>query len=156
MSVAMTLQDHLDSNDFDYELIEHLPKSSNIKSALNPKVTNDKVAKTILLGDDDSYLLAVIPASHRLDIDRLNSAMARALVIMNDNELEATFSDCDRKSIPPTGELYGVETIVDPALLNKDEIFFESGDQKQMVHMTGDNFRRLLEDAHVHTVSHHL
>lgn len=156
MSVAMTLQDHLDSNDFDYELIEHLPKTSNIKTTLNPKVTNDKVAKTILLGDDDSYLLAVIPASHRLDVDRLNSAMARALVIMNDNELEATFHDCDRRSIPPTGELYGIETIIDPAILNKDEIFFESGDRQKMVHMSGDNFRRLLTDAHVHTVSHHL
>ena len=156
MSVAMTLKDYLDNNDFSYKLIEHLPASSSIKTEKNQQVTNDKVAKPILLGDDDSYLLAVIPASHRLDIDRLNQIMARGLVIMSRQEQEIAFNDCESGFIPPTGELYGVDTIVDPALLDKDDIYFESGDHNQMVHMSGDDFRRLLEHADKHTISHHL
>lgn len=152
----MTLKDYLDNNDFSYKLIEHLPASSSIKTEKNQQVTNDKVAKPILLGDDDSYLLAVIPASHRLDIDRLNQIMARGLVIMSRQEQEIAFNDCESGFIPPTGELYGVDTIVDPALLDKDDIYFESGDHNQMVHMSGDDFRRLLEHADKHTISHHL
>lgn len=156
MGVAMTLKEYLDMNDFEYEVIEHLPATSSMRSAEEAHVTGDKVAKPILLGDDDSYLLAVIPASHRLDIDRLNQLMARGLVIMNENELDVTFMDCERGAIPPTGDLYGVDTIIDPALLEKEDVYFESGDHKQMIHMSGEDFRRLLENAQKHTVSHHL
>lgn len=156
MGVAMTLKEYLDMNDFDYEVIEHLPSKSSLKSAEEAHVSGDKVAKPILLGDDDSYLLAVIPATHRLDIDRLNQLMARGLVIMNQNELDSTFTDCERGAIPPTGELYGVDTIIDPALLAKEDVYFESGDHKQMIHMSGEDFRRLVDHAQKHTVSHHL
>lgn len=156
MAVAARLQDYLDNNDFTYQLVEHLPASSSIKISKDQSITNDKVAKPILLGDDDSYLLAVIPASHRLDIDRLNQLMARSLVIMNQQEQEIAFSDCERGFIPPTGELYGVDTIIDPALLDKEDIYFESGDHNQMVHMSGEDFRRLVDDAQKHTISHHL
>ena len=156
MSVAMTLKNYLDSNDFEYKIIEHLPTSSSIKTTDDTQVTNDKVAKPILLGDDDSYLLAVIPATHRLDIDRLNQVMARGLVIMNQNELDSTFTDCERGAIPPTGELYGIDTIIDPALLSKEDVYFESGDHRKMIHMSGEDFRRLVDHAQKHTVSHHL
>ncbi len=156
MSVAVTLQDHLDSNEFEYDLVDHLPKKLNQKDPETGVITGDRVAKPVLLGDDDSYLLAVLPASHRLDLDRLNSAMARSLLIMNQNELEATFHDCARDAIPPTGDLYGVDTIVDPSLFHKEEVFFESGDIKKMVRMSGDEFKRLMQDAEVHTISHHL
>ena len=156
MGVAMTLKEYLDMNDFSYEVIEHLPATSSMRSAQEAHVPGDRVAKPILLGDDDSYLLAVIPASHRLDIDRLNQVMARGLVIMNRNELEATFVDCESSAIPPTGELYGVDTIIDPALLEKDDVYFESGDHTQMIHMSGEDFRRLVDHAQKHIVSHHL
>ena len=156
MSVAMTLKEYLDINEFQYEIIEHLPSTSSMRSAEEAHVPGDQVAKPILLGDDDSYLLAVIPASHRLDIDRLNQHMARGLVIMNQNELDSTFMDCESGAIPPTGELYGIDTIIDPALLSKEDVYFESGDHTQMIHMKGDDFRRLLDHAQKHTVSHHL
>jgi len=156
MSVAPTLQEYLDSNDLEYEVVEHLPKKLNQVNPETGVITGDRVAKPVLLGDDDSYLLAVLPYSHRLDIDRLNQAMARSLVIMNQNELEATFTDCDRNAVPPTGHLYGVDTLVDPSLFHKEEVFFESGDTKLMIRMTGVEFKKLLAQAHVHTISHHL
>lgn len=156
MGVAPTLQEYLDSNDLAYEVVDHLPKKLNQVNPQDGVITGDRVAKPVLLGDDDSYLLAVLPYSHRLDIDRLNQAMARSLVIMNQNELEATFHDCDRGAIPPTGNLYGVDTLVDPKLFDKDEVFLESGDKDLMIRMSGDEFRRLMQEAHVHTISHHL
>ncbi len=156
MTVAPTLQEYLDYNELEYEVVDHLPKKLKQVNPENGVITGDRVAKPVLLGDDDSYLLAVLPYSHRLDIDRLNQAMARSLVIMNQNELDATFTDCDRGAIPPTGELYGVDTLADPALFDKDEVFFESGDAKLMIRMTGSEFRKLLKDAHVHKISHHL
>ena len=156
MGVAPTLQEYLDANDLEYEVVDHLPKKLNQVSPQKDVITGDKVAKPVLLGDDDSYLLAVLPYSHRLDIDRLNSAMARSLVIMNQNELEATFYECDRGAIPPTGNLYGVDTLVDPALFDKDEVFIESGDKDLMIRMSGDEFRKLMQEAHIHKISHHL
>ena len=156
MGVAMTLKEYLDTNEFEYEVIDHFPFPNSRNFTEDEKKLNNKIAKPLLLGHEDSYLLAVIPASHRLDIDRLNQAMARGLTVMNSNELDETFRDCERDSIPPCGDLYGVDTIVDPALFDEEDVYFEAGDHEIMIHMTGLDFRRLLQDAQKHKVSHHL
>jgi len=78
------------------------------------------------------------------------------MIIMDQHELDFTFSDCEHGAIPPTGELYGVDTLIDPALLQKEDVYFESGDHEHMIHMSGEDFRRLVNNAQKHTVSHHL
>lgn len=155
MAIATTLREYLESRNINFELVEHPHTDSAMRAAEAAHVPGDKVAKPVLLGDDHSYLLAVIPATHRLDLDRLNQVMARSLEMLPEDEIETTFSDCERGAIPAIGEPYGVDVVVDPSLVHQPDVYFESGDHEHLVHVDGEVFRALLEHAPRAQVSHH-
>lgn len=156
MGVAMTVQEYLESRAILFEVIEHSHTDSAMRAAQAAHIPGDQMAKPVLLGDDSSYLLAVVPATHRLDLDRLNQLTARSLVIMNEDEMEVAFSDCDRGALPAIGEPYGIDTVVDTALLKAEDVYFEFGDHEHLIHLKGDEFRKLTEDVRHAQVSHHL
>ncbi len=156
MAVAATIQAYLESHDVQYQVIEH-PRTDNVKqAAVVAHIPPEQLARPVLLGDDVNYLLAVIPANHRLDLDRLNQVMARSLEMVDGEELELTFGDCEKGAIPPIGEAYGVDTVLDASLSHQASIYFEAGDHQHLVHMPGDDFRRLMEHVPRVQVSHHL
>ncbi len=156
MGVATTLQDFLESRGIAYDVVEHAHTDSAVRAAKAAHLPGDQVAKPVLLGDEHSYLLAVIPASHRLELDRLNQVMARSLEILPEDEVEATFVDCERGAIPAVGEPYGIDVVVDPALIHQSDVYFESGDHEHLIHMLGEDFRGLMEHVPRVHVSHHL
>jgi Ala-tRNA(Pro) deacylase len=156
MGIATTLQEFLESRGIAYEVVEHPHTNSALRAAEAAHVPGDRVAKPVLLGDDDSYLLAVIPSTHRLDVDRLNQALARSLEMLPEEEIEATFSDCERGAIPALGEPYGVDVVLDPALVHQPDVYFESGDHEHLIRLAGDDFRGLMAHALRAQVSHHL
>jgi Ala-tRNA(Pro) deacylase len=156
MGVAMTIQEYLESRAIHFDVIEHSHTDSAMRAAQAAHIPGDQMAKPVLLGDDSSYLLAVVPATHRLDLDRLNQLTARSLVIMNEDEMEIAFSDCDRGALPAIGEPYGIDTVVDIALLKAEDVYFEFGDHEHLIHLKGEEFRKLTEDIRHAQVSHHL
>ncbi|MCB1784849.1 MAG: YbaK/EbsC family protein [Chromatiaceae bacterium] len=156
MAIATTLQEFLESRGVAYDIVEHPHTDSAMRAAESAHVPGDQVAKPVLLGDDHSYLLAVIPATHRLELDRLNQMLARSLEMLPEDEIEATFSDCERGAIPAIGEAYGVDVVIDPSLMHQPDVYFESGDHEHLVHMDGEVFRQLMEHAPRAHVSHHL
>jgi Ala-tRNA(Pro) deacylase len=156
MHIAATLRDYLEGRGVEFEVVEHPHADSAKQAALAAHVPGEQMAKPVLLGDDDSYLLAVIPATHRLELGRLNQVMARSLEVLPESEVAATFSDCERGAIPAIGEPYGVDVLVDPDLMHQPDVYFESGDHKHLVHLNGEVFRQLMGNAPRAHVSHHL
>lgn len=156
MAVATTLEEYLQSRKIAYDVVEHPHTNTAMRAAEAAHVPGDQVAKPVLLGDDHSYLLAVIPATHRLELDRLNQMLARSLEMLPEDEIEATFSDCECGAIPAIGEPYGVDVVLDPALTHQPDVYFESGDHEHLIHMRGEVFRDLMEHVPRTQVSHHL
>ncbi len=156
MGVATTLQDFLESRNVAFDVVEHSHTASSMRSAEAAHISGNQLAKPILLGDENSYLMAVIPATHRLELDRLNQVTARSLEMVDEDELESTFSDCERGAVPVIGEAYGIDTVVDTSLTHQPEIYFESGDHEHLIHMSGDQFRTLMDNVLHVQVSHHL
>jgi len=156
MTVATTLQDYLESRGIAYDIVEHPHTDSALRAAEAAHVPGDQVAKPVLLGDEHSYLLAVIPATHQLELERLNHMLARSLELLNEDQIEETFSDCERGAIPAVGQPYGVDVVVDPALVHQSEVYFESGDHEHLIHVHGEVFRGLMAHVARAQVSHYL
>ena len=49
--------------------------------------------------------------------------------------------------MPPLGPLYGIETYLDEALTTPEPVYFEAGDHRFLVRVSGEDFQRLLPDA---------
>jgi len=154
MSMAMTLREYLCSLRFGYDTIKHPHSNSSLQTANVAHVSSDLVAKPLLFGDENSYVLVVIRASHRIDNRKLNQQTGRHLEMVSEEELESAFIDCERGAIPATGEAYGIDTLVDERLLTEDDVYFESGDHEMLIHMHGEQYRELMKNAVRVSVSH--
>jgi Ala-tRNA(Pro) deacylase len=53
------------------------------------------------------------------------------------------FPDCQIGSEPPFGHLYGIAVVMDPCLLDGDQVYFQAGNHREVVSMGRDEFRLL-------------
>ena len=77
-----------------------------------------------------------------------------SLRFMSEEELSAVFFDCEEGAVPPVGPDYRVPTVVDKALMTKDDIYFEAGDHEELVHVDRTGFRKLLRGVEFLDFSH--
>ena len=147
MGIAMTLKDYLAQSDFSFEVIPHAKSHNSIQSAKLANVPADCVAKSVILEDDDGYLMAIVPCSHHVKLGALSRELHRKLRLASELELYDLFKDCELGAIPPLGSVYGIQTVVDEALMEKPEVYFEAGDHEELIHVDGQAFRAMMAGA---------
>jgi Ala-tRNA(Pro) deacylase len=97
-----------------------------------------QVAKTVLLRADHGYryIVAVLPATHRIDFAHLSEFLGGASVdLATEHEIAQRCPDCELGVLPPFGSHYNAETIVDESLTNDDCISFESDSHTEVIRM---------------------
>ena len=156
MAIAITLKDYLENSGAQYDVVPHTYTTSSMSTAEAAHIPGDKLVKSVLLEDENGYVLAVIPATHHLELGRISRQLNRRLGLPTEDELGSTFTDCDLGAIPPIGNAYGVEVIMDECLKDCNEVYFEAGDHIELVHMESDAFMALMQNANVNQISHHL
>jgi len=156
MGMAITLREYLDSAGVDYELVEHTYSSTSMQAAQAAHVPGDRLAKSVLLEDEYGYVLAVIPATHRLELGDVHRRLNRMVGLATERELADVFADCEEGAVPPLGRPYGVEVIIDESLAWQPDVYFEAGDHTDLVHLSGEAFQDLLADAEQGQFSRHL
>ena len=147
MTIAARVSDYLAEQDVDYEIIDHPHSATSMETAQLAHVPGDCIAKSVVLGDDRGYLLAVLPASCRVDLGELHRQTNRNLGLVTEYELDALFDDCEPGAVPPFGNVYDIDTIVDENLVEQSDIYFEAGDHERLIHVSAETFDSLLGDA---------
>ncbi len=147
MGIAMTLQEYLDWEDLEYDLIRHPYTRSSLYTAQKAHIPGNQLAKSVVVGDEYGYLLAVIPATNHVEFTWLNQQLNRKFTLASEEELTYMFDDCVEGAIPPLGDAYGYEVIVDNALTALPDIYFEAGSHTDVVHVSGESFRSLMSNA---------
>jgi Ala-tRNA(Pro) deacylase len=61
-----------------------------------------------------------------------------------EDELRALYRDCDLGAVPALSNAYGLEVIWDDQLRSVPDIYIEAGDHEHLVHLSGEEFNRLL------------
>ncbi|MEJ2404881.1 MAG: YbaK/EbsC family protein [Candidatus Thiodiazotropha sp.] len=156
MGIAITLKEYLHNHHSRFEVIEHRRTDSALRTAEAAHVPGDQMVKSVLFGDDESYLLAVIPATHNVRLRDLAEITGRHLSFISETELGQAFADCEIGALPPVGSPYGIETLVDARLFQQQDLYFESGDHCTLLHMSGADFKDLEEESQIGVFSHHL
>lgn len=122
----MTIREYLRNCGVPFSVVLHAPAPSASRVAQTVHLSGQKVAKAVLLRSGADYLLAVLPATHRVSLGRLAEVLGQAdLRLASEDELDRIFPDCEHGSLPPFGRLYGLPTIVDSSLSASGEIFIE-------------------------------
>ncbi len=121
----MSIVDYLHSRHVRFETLLHPPASAATKLARSVHVPGRGVAKTVLVKAGENYYLAVLPATSRIDLERLGQILGvptSSVSLADEDELGRFFGDCEPGVIPPFGRLYGLTTLVDTSLSGSAEI----------------------------------
>lgn len=103
MTITSTLQSYLRKNGVEPQTVRHEKTLSASRTAQASHVSGDCVAKGVLMKDAEGYLLAVIPASHHIEMESLSRLTGRQLQLADENEVANAFPDCALGAVPPMG-----------------------------------------------------
>ncbi len=152
MPVSLNLRNYLRDCGTSYDEIPHSRTFAMTMAAQAAHVSGNQIAKGVMVQAGDDYLLAVLPASRHVDINRLAHSLGCEVRLLQEAEAAMNFPDCEFGAIPPLGAAYGLPTIVDDHILARDmpddeDIYFEGGDHRTLVVIDAADWRRMVCEA---------
>ena len=137
----------LETEGVSHEVVEHRPTFSAAAEARASGAEPREAAKTLALRDHDAYRMAVIPATHRLDLARVRELLGASthLRLATEVELEKDFPMFDVGAMPPLGPMMPMPEIIDVHLLYHERIVCAGGDHRHAVRMDPRDLLRVCE-----------
>lgn len=154
MHMADTLVRSLRRAHCQFDLVEHEHSATSLESARKAGIPVSRMAKSVILDDRRGhYLMAVLPANRQLDLSKVRKG-PRRWQLSGEQSLATLFKDCERGAVPALGEVYGLDMLIDSALVRQQDIYLEAGDHESLVHMPVDEFFKLAPNAEVCELCH--
>jgi len=135
---------YLSEEGIEYISDEHAPAYTAQEVAAREHVSGDMLAKPVIVYDGGEYVMCVLPASYRLNLDKASKTLkAMDLRLASEAEMGEIFDDCELGAEPPFGNLYRMDTIVDTHLTEDEEIVFQAGSHRRSVRMRFADYQTL-------------
>jgi Ala-tRNA(Pro) deacylase len=133
-----------------FETLLHPPAFTAQNRAKFLHLPGRQVAKSVLLHGPDGYLLAVLPATHHVDTERLVDALGGPVRLATDEEITEVFHDCEWGVVPPFGKIYGLPVVLDESLLPEAWIVFEGNSHVEALRLHCRDFEYLEKPRRFH------
>ena len=155
MAIAGSVERYLIQHQVPYDVMMHHHTRTSRATAHAAHIPGERLAKGVLVADDAGRpAMAVLPASHHLQLTALERLSGRRLRLMQKDKVEGFFNDCSAGAVPALGAAYGLETWLDDSLLQAPEIYFEAGDHELLLRVSRDCYLALLNPVHRAIFSH--
>ncbi|MHC4561559.1 MAG: aminoacyl-tRNA deacylase [Planctomycetota bacterium] len=142
----MRIEKFLKNAGASFEKHRHAKAFTAQELAAEEHISGHKVAKSVAITADNRRLLCVLPASCKVDLNRLAEMLdASECHIADEAELEQLFPDVKVGAEPPFGNLYGLPTVVDERLTHCEMITFSAGTYRKSIRMPYREYARLAE-----------
>ena len=139
----MAIAEFLMEQRVEFEPVPHPPAFTANKRAKYLRVSGSYVAKAVLLYGSEGFLLAILPATHRIDVAQLGEALGGPVRLATEREIVWIFRDCEWGVVPPFGTLYGLPSVLDDSLSPDALLVLEAHTHVQAVRLRCRDFERL-------------
>jgi Ala-tRNA(Pro) deacylase len=146
MAVTERLKQYLDDHKVKYIIISHSPAFTAQEVAASMHVRGKELAKTVMVKVDDKCVMAVLPAHHKINLEKFKEVTAGSDVrLATEAEFKDQFPDCETGAMPIFGNLYGVSVYVAQPLTQDEEIVFNAGSHTDAIRMKYADFVDLVK-----------
>ena len=145
MLMPERLEAHLAQNHIAHRLVVHGPAHSAQVAASFMHIPGKEVAKSVALCASGRPLLAILPASYHINLEKLSAAVGDKVQLMEEQKCNELFPDCEPGAIAPFGELYNVPVYMDQTLAEDPEIVFSAGSACESVRLGNVDFVHLVK-----------
>jgi Ala-tRNA(Pro) deacylase len=153
MLMPARLKSILDRQHISYSAKHHAPAYGAQYAASAMHVCGKEVAKTVVLRaetgtiarDGEDLLLAVLPASFRINLEKLSRIVRASVTLVDEDECNTLFPDCEGGVFLAFGELYDLPVYLDEALAADPCIILSAGVRSESVRLSSEDFVRLVK-----------
>lgn len=146
MAILKRLEDFLKKNGINYKTVTHPEAYTAQEIAAAMHVHGSELAKPVMVRADGKFVMAVMPASWRVDFRKLKEAIKENnLRLATEEEFKGLFPDCEPGAEPPFGNLYNIDTVVDKTLAEDEFIYFNAGNHYEAVEMSYKDYSNLVK-----------
>jgi Ala-tRNA(Pro) deacylase len=139
------LKEFLDQNNIKYQVITHSTAFTAQEIAESAHIPGKELAKVVMVSIDGNIAMAVLPASHFVDLKRIKEMTGgRYVELTPENEYIRLFDDCEPGAMAPFGNLYNLKVYVSTSLSEDPYIVFNAGTHRELVRLSYKDFANLV------------
>lgn len=140
------LKKFLNDNEIRFVCVSHSPAFTAQEIAASAHIPGQELAKTVMVELDGALAMAVLPASHQVDMAALQElAGAQKIDLASEEQFASLFPGCEPGAMPPFGNLYDIPVYAAEALAEDEEITFNAGSHTELVRLAFEDFTRLVK-----------
>jgi prolyl-tRNA editing enzyme YbaK/EbsC (Cys-tRNA(Pro) deacylase) len=140
MPIPAKTKKYLDKNLAKYEEIAHKTVYTAYDAAQTLRRELKDIAKSLLIATDKAYVIVVIPAHMRLDLEKLKKSLGVKKVSIPNEKLMVKVFKVKPGAITAFGGLHKVEVWVDKSLLKTKDVILSAGNFTDSVRMKAKDF----------------
>ena len=145
MATATWIREELDRQGVAYQELHHPEAYTAQEVAQHEHVSGHRVAKVVCVMADGRPIELVLPASRRVDLDRLRDILRASEVrLASEKEMERCFTDCEVGAVPALRHWNGVDVVMDGHLCRGGDIFILGGTHRDAFRMRFDDWFRMV------------
>ncbi|HHE08046.1 MAG TPA: YbaK/EbsC family protein [Chlorobaculum parvum] len=140
-----TLREFLDNHHIKYFVFSHSPAYTAQDIAESAHVPGKEMVKTVMVSIGDEMAMALLPASRKLDFDKLRALCGvEEVALVEETEFGDLFPESEIGAMPPFGNLYGMKVYADEELDDDFDIAFNAGAHTELLRMAWSDYKRLV------------
>lgn len=150
--VTTTITELLEKEGFWFETFEHEPvRTSEEAAKIRDGYSLHQGAKAIIVrikitNSDKKFVMLVVPGDLRFNNDKVKQIFnAKDIRFATEEEVTNITNGVQPGGVPPFGNLFGIEVIIDPLLLENEKIIFNAGDRRFSIGMKSTDYKFLVD-----------
>ncbi len=154
MAMSARLRDYLETQHVPYQVIQHRYAETARECAESAHIPLSRMAKGVVLKDDEGFMMAVIPSDKSVDLNAVNMRTNRLLTTATQKDVNLIFRDCSRGAVPAIGQAYNLRVIWDDSITEQPDCYLEAGDHEELLYLSAKDFQLLMHDRDHGHISH--
>lgn len=147
---AGRLKHYLDGHNIQYETITHPIAFSTLQLCEVCHIPSKDMAKSVICKTKDKLFMVVMRAHDQVDLGALSEHMHTDVSLATEAEFSNEFPDCELGAMPPFGNLYDMDVLVDDRLKHDETIAFNAGNHSELVKIKYKDFEKLVHPTPIH------
>ena len=142
----------LNQNNCWFETFEHEPvRTSEEASRTRPGYTLHQGAKAMVVRvkrseSDKRFVMLVFPADLRFENPKVKALFgAKDIRFASEQEVSELTGGVQPGAVPPFGNLFDLEVVVDPTLFENEKIVFNAGDRCFSLAMKSEDYKKIVK-----------
>lgn len=154
MAIPASVKKCLEEQSVNYDLAAAGLTLDEVQPTSEVVIHPSQKAKLIILQDSIGLMQVLIPADSLLDLSHLCELLGRNLQAINDDELSKLLKPLSCQNLPGVPQLTGLDTVVEQSLLEKDQLYVDSGNDDVLIKLDKVQLRQITGKAKICTFTH--